>query len=131
MCNNQMILIMLIKSRIPVFIFLLTLLISCREEEFEFDINHLTGTAWGIPQVMEAGTGHIDLDAPTIFDPSGFVTIGNARTDIWTIRGKRTIFLEEARENWFIISLSPNRLYVEKSSFPDGTFIVKCIYEPL
>jgi hypothetical protein len=116
-------------------IFIISLLfitfISCRDEEFDFDINHLTDTPWGIPQIVEAGTGHIDLDAPTIFDARGFVTIGNARTDIWTIRSNRTIFLEEARENWFIISLTPERLYVEKSKFPDGTFIVKCIYEPL
>jgi hypothetical protein len=122
---------MSVNCRIISLLFIITALSACKDEDFMFDINHLTGTAWGIPQIVEAGSVHIDLDAPVIFDPNGFVTIGNARTDIWTIRGKRTIILEEARENWFIISLSPDRLYVEKTAFPDGTFIVKCIYEPL
>lgn len=118
--------------RISVVILLFYLLNGCsKEEEFMFDINHLSGTAWGIPQIIEPGMGHIDLDAPTIFDPSGFVTIGNSRNDLWTTRGKRSIFLEQARETWFIIRLTQNELYVEKTSFPDGTFIVKCIYEPL
>jgi hypothetical protein len=122
---------MCVINRIWVIFFLIVLLTSCREDEFAFTIDHLTGTAWGIPQIIEAGMGHIDLDAPTIFDPSGYVTIGNARTDIWTIRGKRMIFLEQAQESWVIINLKPDRLYVEKTKFPDGTFIVKCIYEPL
>jgi hypothetical protein len=123
---------MSISLKISLLFLLFWSFVACKnEEEFRFNIDDLTHTAWGIPQIVEAGMEEINLDAPTIFDPSGFVTIGNSRTDFWRIRGNRTIFLEQAQENWFIISLNPQRLYVEKTTFPGGTFIVKCIYEPL
>jgi hypothetical protein len=122
----------MIKRFWPVVALIICLISGCsKDDEFMFDINHLTNTPWGIPQIIEPGMGHIDMDAPTIFDPSGFVTIGNSRNDLWTVRGKRSIFIEQARETWFIIRLTADQLYVEKTSFPDGTFIVKCIYEPL
>ncbi|MFW5706654.1 MAG: hypothetical protein ACOC12_01930 [Bacteroidota bacterium] len=102
-----------------------------KEEEFIFDINDLLETQWGIPQIIEPGEGHIDLDAPTVFHADGLVTIGTARTDYWTTFGTRSILLQQAQQVWFIIDLSPERLYVEKNTHPQGQFIVKCIYEPL
>jgi hypothetical protein len=110
-----------------------TLAALCRcdnKEDFIFDVDLLVSKPWGIPQVIEPGTGSIDLDAPTIFYEEGYVEIGPAKTDFWSLRSDRTIFLEQAQETWFIIDLSEERLYVEKNSFPDGTFIVKCIYYP-
>lgn len=104
---------------------------SCdKEEEFMFNLDHLQETPWGIPQIIEPGQGDIDLEAPTIFYPDGLVTIGPARNDFWSIRGSRTIILEQARESWFIIDLTSERLYVEKTSF-EGVFLVKCLYEPM
>lgn len=104
---------------------------SCKEKEFIFDLDNLLLTAWGIPQIVEAGMEPIDLDAPTIFTADGLVTIGGARNDFWYTRGERTIILEQAKEQWFIIDLSSDRLYVEKTRHPEGTFMVKCLYEPI
>jgi hypothetical protein len=123
---------MLKKIHTPLLMLIISLaFFGCGDEEFSYDINHLVDTHWGIPQIIEPGIGHIDLDAPTIFNIEGYVLIGTSRTDYWTIRGDRSIFLEQAKENWFIIDLSPERLYVEKTSYPDGSFIAKCLYEPL
>ena len=105
---------------------------SCdKEQEFDYDINHLLLTHWGIPHVIEPGQEEIDLAAPTIFYPEGYVTIGPDRTDFWMIRDPKSILLEQAGEIWFIINLSPDTLYVEKTRYPEGTFIVKCIYHPM
>lgn len=104
---------------------------SCDEKEFIYDLDDLLNTQWGIPQIVEAGMEPIDLDAPTVFTADGLVTIGGARNDFWYTRGERFIILEEAREQWFIIDLSPDRLYVEKTRHPEGTFLVKCLYEPI
>ncbi len=112
-------------------IFILVVLCRCdNKEDFIFDVDLLVSTPWGIPQVVEPGAGNIDLDAPTIFYEEGYVEIGPSKTDFWSLRNDRTIFLEQAQETWFVIDLSEERLYVEKNSFPDGNFIVKCIYYP-
>ncbi len=101
-----------------------------QKEDSAIDIDLLVSTSWGIPQVVEPGAGNIDLDAPTIFYQEGYVEIGPSKTDFWSLRNDRTIFLEQAQELWFVIDLSEERLYVEKNSYPDGTFLVKCIYYP-
>lgn len=120
------------KSVHIVLLFLCIVMAGCKDdEEFMFDINHLTDTKWGIPMVIEPGNLPFDLDAPTIFTMDGLVQIGPSRTDFWSKRGSRGIFLEQAREIWFIIDLSEDRLYVEKITHPEGNFIVKCIYEPM
>ncbi|MFW5663838.1 MAG: hypothetical protein ACOCYD_02255 [bacterium] len=104
---------------------------SCEEEkEFMFELDDLLDTHWGIPQIIEPGQGPVNMDAPTIFHADGHVTIGPSTTDFWSIRGERNLLLEVAGEIWFIIDLTPDRLYVEKTSHPGGTFIVKCLYEP-
>lgn len=105
---------------------------SCGDEkEFMFDLDDLLETQWGIPQIIEPGQGPINMDAPTIFHADGHVTIGPSTTDFWSVRGERSLLLEVSGETWFIIDLSPDRLYVEKTSHPGGTFIVKCLYEPM
>ncbi len=101
------------------------------EEEFAFDKDHLTETHWGVPQIIEPGPGEIDLTAPTIFHPDGHMTIGPNRTDFWSFRDSRSIFIEQAREVWFIFKLNPDTLYVERTQYPDGSFIVKCMYHPM
>ena len=102
-----------------------------KEQDFYFDIDHLLHTHWGIPHVIEPGLEPINLSAPTIFYPEGHVTIGPDKTDFWRIHDTRSIQLQESGETWFIINLSPDTLYVEKTRFPQGTFIVKCIYFPM
>lgn len=105
---------------------------SCNKEvEFAFDVNDLTDTPWGIPQIVEPGMGDIDLSAPTIFYSDGHMTIGPDKIDFWSIRDSRTLLIEEAGELWFVIRLNPDTLYVEKTKFPGGTFIVKCMYFPM
>ncbi|TVQ18538.1 MAG: hypothetical protein EA361_01310 [Bacteroidetes bacterium] len=118
---------------LPVILLGFILMISgCgKEKEFMFDLDDLLETPWGIPQIIEPGQGPINMDAPTIFHPDGHVTIGPATTDFWSVRGERSLLLEVSGEIWFIIDLSPNRLYVEKTTHPGGTFIVKCLYEPM
>lgn len=115
---------------ILVFLLFLFLLTGCQDEkDFLFEIEDLYNQ-WGIPQVIEPGFGNIELEAPTIFYPEGLVEIGPSRIDYWSVMSERTIFMEQSRETWFIINLSPDTLYVERNAYPDGTFIVKCIYFP-
>lgn len=117
---------------ITLLFFIVQPLTSCEtDQDFVFDTKDLVNTQWGIPQIIEPGDGPFDLSAPTIFHEDGTVSIGTARNDLWSLRGERSIFLEQSRENWFIIELTPDRFYVEKTSYPDGQFIVKCIYEPM
>jgi hypothetical protein len=110
----------------------LLLMAGCnKEEEFMFKIEDLVGTQWGIPQVVEPGMEYIEVVAPTVFEANGVVSFGNSRFDFWYFRDKRTIVIEQAREIWFIIDLRPDRLYVEITRHPEGTFLGKFIYEPL
>lgn len=113
-------------------ILLLTVFLSScdKDEEFKFELDDLLETQWGIPQIVEPGTVDFIVDAPTIFYGDGHMRIGH-HTDFWTLRDSRSLFIQEASQVWFIIELKPERLYVEKSSYPDGAFIVKCFYEPL
>jgi hypothetical protein len=107
-------------------------IISCEKDvEFEFNKEDLIDTQWGIPQIIEPGMVDIDLSAPTIFYEDGHMTIGPDKIDFWSIRDSRTLFIEQASELWFIIKLTPDTLYVEKTMYPGGTFIVKCIYYPM
>ena len=109
------------------------LLIACsKDKEFEFDLDHLTDTPWGIPQIIEMGPNVIDYDlsAPTIFYEDGTMAVG-ANFDFWSVRDSRTIFIEQAQELWFVIDLSPEQLLVEKSRFPDGSFLMRSMYYPM
>lgn len=123
----------LLMKRKNLFILISFILITggCNDEEFMFDIDNLTGTTWGVPMIIDGGAEFVDLSSPTIFRADGIAIFGTSRTDFWSIKGKRTLLLEQAGELWFIIDLSPQRLYVEKTKQANGAFIAKCLYEPL
>ncbi len=104
---------------------------SCEKEvEFKFDMDDLIDTKWGVPDIQELAPDVVnyDLSAPTIFYEDGHMTIGGSKTDFWTLRDSQSIHIEQMAEIWFIIDLTPNRLYVEKSLYPSGKFILSCIY---
>jgi hypothetical protein len=110
----------------------LLLMAGCdKDEEFMFNIDDLLDTQWGIPQVVEPGSEYIEVVAPTVFDATGTVSFGNTRYDFWYFRNKRTIVIEQAREIWFVIDLRSDRLYVEITRHPEGTFLGKFIFEPI
>ena len=121
----------------PFLVFMLALSLvfqSCEDDpEFHFDIDDLLLTQWGVPQMVRPPQDMSlpDLDAPTIFYPEGYVTIGPARTDFWSLRSSRTIFLEQSREIWFIIALSSNRFHVEKTRQTDGALLGEFVYHPM
>ncbi|TVQ91835.1 MAG: hypothetical protein EA393_04295 [Bacteroidetes bacterium] len=121
----------------PFLVFLLALTLvfqSCEDDpEFHFDINDLLLTQWGVPQMLRPpqDMSMPDMDAPTIFYPEGYVTIGPARTDFWSLRSSRTIFLEQSREIWFIIDLTSARLQVEKTRQTDGALLGEYLYFPM
>jgi hypothetical protein len=125
------------KNLQAVFLFMAFILVfqSCKDDaEFEFNLDDLLLTHWGIPQMIRPPQDMTiipDLDAPTIFYPEGYVTIGPARTDFWSLRSSRSIFLEQSREIWFIIDLTPNKLQVEKTRQNDGVLLGEYVYYPM
>jgi len=107
---------------------------SCEDDpEFQFNLDDLLLTHWGVPQMIRPPQDMTmpDLDAPTIFYPEGYVTIGPARTDFWSLRSSRSIFLEQSKEIWFIIDLTPTKLQVEKTRQNDGAFLGEYVYYPM
>ena len=119
--------------KIPI-LFIALILLSCEDDpEFAFEIDDLTNTQWGIPQMIRPPQDMSvpDLDAPTIFYPEGYVTIGPARTDFWTIRSSRSILLEQSGEIWFFIDLTPIKMHVEKTKQNDGTLLGEYVYYPM
>ncbi len=114
-------------------LFLLSLAFtSCdKEHEFAFELDDLLDTPWGIPQVVEPGMGDMNLDAPTIFYADGHMQIGPGRYDFWSMRDSRSLLVEQAQEIWFIIDLTSQRLYVEKTRQTDGMFLGKFMYYPM
>ena len=126
------------KKKIPLvlFIFLAFFMVfqSCEDDpEFHFELDDLLITQWGVPQMIRPPQDMTmpDLDAPTIFYPEGYVTIGPARTDFWSIRSSRSIFLEQSKEIWLIIDLTPTKLQVEKNRQTDGALLGEYIYYPM
>ncbi|GEM_PF-1536493 len=126
------------KRKIPLvlFIFLAFFMVfqSCEDDpEFHFELDDLLITQWGVPQMIRPPQDMTmpDLDAPTIFYPEGYVTIGPARTDFWSIRSSRSIFLEQSKEIWLIIDLTPTKLQVEKNRQTDGALLGEYIYYPM
>jgi len=120
--------------KVVILVFGLFSLISCEKEvKFAFELDHLLNTRWGIPQIIEQGPGVTDIDfsAPTVFYADGTMSIGGSNFDLWSLRSSRTILLEQRQELWLIISLSPTQLMVEKSRFPTGQFLLRCVYHPM
>ncbi|MFO8068097.1 MAG: hypothetical protein R6U11_11000 [Bacteroidales bacterium] len=117
-------------------IFFLIILFSCcfasceKEVEFHFDLDDLIGTKWGVPDIIELAPDVInyDLSAPTVFYEDGHMTIGDSRTDFWTLRDSQSIHIEQMAEIWFVTELTSQKLHVEKSKYPSGKFLLSCIY---
>jgi len=112
-------------------ILLLLILISCEDDvEFKYDIDDLIDTRWGVPHIEEVAPNVTDYDqsAPTIFYDDGTMIIGDSRYDFWRIRNSHSLHIEKMGEIWFIRELTPNKLHVEKSTYPAGNFILRCIY---
>ncbi len=120
------------------FIFSFLLIVSCEEEDdFEFNLDYLIETKWGVPDIIELAPGaDYDLSAPTIFYDDGIMSIGDSRYDFWRIRNSKSLHIEKMAEIWFIIELGPIddehpdklKLHVEKSKYPSGEFLMRCIY---
>ncbi len=110
----------------------LILFASCEDDdaEFHFNLDYLIDTQWGIPDVIEVSPDVIDYDlsAPTVFYEDGSMIIGDSRYDFWRIRDAKSIHIERMAEIWFIIELTPEKLHVERSEYPSGKFILRCIY---
>ena len=103
--------------------------ISCeKDEDFAYDIDLLTGTKWGTPQVEQ---GSYDLSAPTVFKEDGTVTFGNTRTDTWDVRDSRSLFIQRRSEIWQVLNLTETRLKVDILKYPGGEFKATCIYQPM
>jgi hypothetical protein len=120
-------------SKNTILLFLVLFLGSCEKEvNFAFDMDDLTGTQWGIPQIIELGPGVVDyeLSAPTVFYADGTMSVAG-NFDFWSLRSSKTILIEQARELWFIIDLSPTQLMVEKTRFPGGEFLLRSVYYPM
>jgi|SRR6056297_391422 len=110
------------------------LLWSCeKDKDFKYDLDKLIGTRWGIPQVEEVapGVGNYDQSAPTVFYEDGRVSFGDSRFDTWEVYGSKSLHIFDKKQIWQVISLSENELHVEKLSYPNGNFILRCKYYPM
>jgi len=113
---------------------LLIMTVSCEKEvEFAFEIDHLTDTRWGIPQINmhDPALYEFDLSYPTIFNADGTMSVGGRTFNDWSIHSSRSLHLLQSRELWHIIALNPERLRVVKSRFPTGEFLAECVYHPM
>ena len=114
-------------------LFMVLLTASCEQEkDFAYDINLLTGTEWGLPQVQETGPagGSFNRSSPNIFYEDGRVQLGS-RTDFWRIRDSRSLLIEQRQQIWQVLNLTENELRVEVLKYPNGEFMVNVIFKPL
>lgn len=121
------------KKIILLFFLSMLSLASCKESpDFEFNIDYLTGTIWGVPDIIDVNPEltNYNLSAPTVFYKDGKVSIGPDINDFWSKKDSRQIFIQNISEIWFLIELTPETLYVEKSKYPSGDYMMRCIYRP-
>ncbi len=110
------------------------ILFSCKKDEaFKYDLDVLTGTKWGIPQIEELGQGitSYDQSSPTIFYDDGTVVFGNKHEDFWRVHTSSSIIVESKSQEWDFIALSDSIMHVQKFKFPSGKFILRCVYRPI
>ncbi len=119
------------------FIFSFVFIFSCEDEELMFNKDYLIDTKWGVPDIIELAPGaNYDLSAPTIFYEDGLMSIGDSRYDFWRVRNSQSLHIEQMAEIWLILELGPFddkypdklKLHVEKSKYPSGEFLMRCIY---
>lgn len=116
-----------------VFVLLLSLfLMQCEDEGFKYDKELLTEPTWGLPEIEDSGPGAGDfLQASTTkFHENGRVVIGG-RTDYWRVMGSSSILIQERSQQWFIISLTEDRLEVEINKHPAGEYMVHAVFRPV
>lgn len=110
------------------------LLIFCqceKEKEFEYDLNLLTGTVWGIPHIEEqsSSAGDFIQASPTVFHEDGRVTFGG-RSDFWQVRDSRSLLIQQRQQIWQVLELTESKLHVEVLKYPNGEFLVRAIFYP-
>ena len=105
---------------------------SCEEEEFQYDLDLLTGTEWGIPRILETGpSGGVFIQtSPNVFYKDGRVSFGG-KTDFWQVRDSRSLLIQQREQIWQVLELSDNKLHVEVLKFPDGEFLVNAVFYPI
>jgi len=114
-------------------IILIGLLIQCENnEDFKYDLNLLTDTEWGIPQIQETGPtgGDFAKNSPTIFYEDGRVTFGGV-SDFWKVSSSTSLLIEQRQQIWQVLELTENKLHVEVLKYPNGEFMVRVIFSPI
>lgn len=113
-------------------ILILALLVSCEEPEpFKYDLELLYDTHWVNPKVEETNSefGQVDLSSPVIFRENGWVEIGSGTEEYWEVYDETSLLLESHSQLWVFMELTPGKMRVEKYTFPETRFIVRCVYE--
>lgn len=121
------------KPNIYILLIFLSLVFSCEKDiEFKYDINLLINNVWGIPQVIDVSPLIVnpDLSAPTNFQENGIVVIANQYEDFWRIYNSTSITLQNLLEIWQINELNDSTLHVHKLRYPDGEYLMECVYLP-
>ena len=114
---------------IPMFIQL-----SCKDEKtFQYNIDDLTDTYWGISQIIEVNPNitNPEITAPTVFYKDGLVEFEQKEIDYWRIYNTRSILIENKAQIWQILYLSRDSLHVNILIYPMGDFIMECLYTPM
>ena len=111
---------------------LLLFISACEKEEFRYDLELLTGTEWGIPQVLETGPsgGSFIQTSPNVFYEDGRVSFGGS-IDFWQVRDSRSLHLQRREQIWQVLELTENKLSVDVLKFPNGDFLFEVDFYPL
>mgnify|MGYP006276152479 CR=1 FL=1 len=104
-----------------------------KDKDFQYDINHLIGTEWGIPHIQDTGPGYTgyNMSAPMVFHDDGRVTFGSTQTDFWEVRDSRSLLIQKRSQIWQVLDLSENKLHVEVLKHPTGEFLMNAIFYPM
>lgn len=106
---------------------------SCEEENksFAYDLAILKNTKWTNPKVEEADVDHqqINLSSPVIFHDDGIAEIGSQKDDYWEVYDEKSILLHNRSQLWRFLELTPDKMRVEKYTFPETRFTVRMVYE--
>ena len=114
------------------FLFLFTFNGCEQEKDFQYDINLLTGTEWGLPRILESGpaaSGFVQ-SSPNVFYEDGRASFGG-RSDFWQVRDSRSLLIEQRQEIWQVLNLTEDELQVEVLTFPNGKFKVNAVFHPV
>lgn len=112
-------------------VILLILFAACNEEEeLQYNVDLLTDVYWGIPSVKAEGSEpYVEKGSPTIFYKNGIVMFG-PHEDYWKTYDAKSLLIERSTELWQIVALTDSSFHVSKITYPNGEFIVECVYYP-